>query len=64
MTAPGTFDAAPCDGVVRGTCVMLIDDKIVYAGPIKAAPSSDGKVVLLNVEDYQRLRGHVERGRH
>lgn len=59
-----TFDAAPCEGVCKGTVVMLLDNTIVYAGPIKGAPKSDGKTILLHAEDFERLRAHVEKRRH
>lgn len=64
MPIPGTFDASICDGVVLGSCVMLVDDKIVYAGPLKGSPSSEGKTVLMNVYDFERLKKHVDRKRH
>jgi hypothetical protein len=64
MPESGTFDASICNGVVTGSCVMLIDDRIVYAGPIKGAPSSEGKTILMNACDFERLKNHVDRKRH
>ncbi len=65
MSGDGTtFDAAPCEGVCVGTCVMLVDDKIVYAGPLKQAPKADGKMILLHAEDFEKLRVVVEKKRH
>ena len=58
------FDAAPCEGVCVGTCVMLVDDKIVYAGPLNQAPKSDGNMILLHSDDFDKLRAHVEKKRH
>lgn len=58
------FNAAPCEGVCKGTCVMLLDDKIVYAGPLKQAPAADGKMILLHSDDFELLRNHVEKRRH
>jgi hypothetical protein len=64
MAEIGQFDCAPCEGVVVGTCVMLVDDRIVYAGPLKGAPTADGKMILLHTDDYHQLRAHVEKRRH
>jgi hypothetical protein len=58
------FNAAPCEGVCKGTCVMLVDDKIVYAGPLKQAPEADGKMILLHSDDFELLKDHVEKRRH
>lgn len=51
-------------GVAKGSCVLLLDDEIVYAGPLKGAPDVTGKMVLLNPDDFERLKAHVDRGRH
>lgn len=64
MTTAGLFDASPCEGVQIGTVVMLVDDKIVYAGPLKGAPSADGKMILLHAQDFEKLQTHVEKRRH
>jgi hypothetical protein len=64
METATTFDASPCEGVCKGTCVMLVDDKIIYAGPLKGAPQADGKMILLHSDDFDRLRSHVEKRRH
>lgn len=58
------FDCAPCEGVVKGTVVILADDRIVYAGPLKQAPPVDGKMLLLNAEDFDLLKTHVDRRKH
>jgi hypothetical protein len=58
------FDAAPCEGIVKGICVLLEDDKIIYAGPFKQAPDVAGKTVLLHAEDFDRLKSHVDKHRH
>jgi hypothetical protein len=60
----GLFDAAPCEGVQIGTCVMLVDDKIIYAGPLKKAPKADGVTVLLHADDFELLKARVDKGRH
>jgi hypothetical protein len=64
MAIPGTFDATVCEGVALGSCVMLIDDQIVYAGPLNGSPSSEGKTVLMNAADFEKLQKHVDRNRH
>lgn len=64
MTDREPFNAAQCEGVVKGTCVMLLDNKIVYAGPIKGCPSVEGQTVLLHADDFELLRSHVEKRRH
>lgn len=58
------FDSSKHDGIAKGSCVLLLDDEIVYAGPLKGAPDVTGKMVLLNPDDFERLRAHVDRGRH
>jgi hypothetical protein len=60
----GQFDASTCEGVVAGSCVMLVDNKIVYAGPIKGAPTSEGKLVLLHPDDFAKLKARVGKLRH
>lgn len=64
MTDREPFNASTCEGVALGTCVMLVDDKIVYAGPLKTAPLVDGRLVLLHPEDFEKLRVYVEKRRH
>lgn len=58
------FNATICEGVVLGSCVMLLDDEIVYAGPIKGAPPTDGRLVLLHADDFTKLKTHVDKHRH
>jgi hypothetical protein len=58
------FDASTCEGVAIGSCVMLVDNMIVYAGPLKKAPSSEGKLVLLHPDDFAKLKTHVDKRRH
>jgi hypothetical protein len=64
MSDQALMNAAPCEGVVVGSCVMLAENVIVYAGPIKGAPLTDGLTVLLNGADFEKFKAHVERGRH
>ena len=64
MSDPGTFTAVINGGIVKGHCVMLVDNKIVYAGPIKGAPTSDGKLILLHHDDFAKLKAHVDKLRH
>ncbi len=59
------MNATICDEVVIGSCVMLVDDRIVYAGPIKGAlGNTAGKLVLLNTADFDKLKAVVDRGKH
>mgnify|MGYP001558474598 CR=1 FL=1 len=60
----GLFYAAPCEGVQIGTCVMLVDDNIVYAGPLKNAPKADGMTILLHADDFEFLKSRVDKHRH
>jgi hypothetical protein len=64
VSDPGVFNATINDGIVKGHCVMLVDKKIVYAGPIKAAPTSEGKLVLLHPDDFAKLKARVDKLRH
>jgi hypothetical protein len=51
-------------GIVKGVCVVLLDGEVVYAGPIEGAPltpPTEGKLVLLHADDFQSLKGHVEK---
>jgi hypothetical protein len=59
-----TFESSPDPAVVTGTCVMIEDDRIVYAGPIKGAPNTAGRMVLLNPADFDKLEAAAARGRH
>jgi len=58
------MNAAPCPGVCVGTCVMLEDDNIVYAGPLETTPNSAGKLVLMNAEDFEKLKVLVDKRKH
>lgn len=62
--ADNLFNASICEGIVTGTCVMLQDDQIVYAGPIKGAPKVQGLMVLLNAADFEKLKTVVDRHKH
>jgi hypothetical protein len=64
MTDGQLFNATICDGCAVGSCVMLVDDEIVYAGPIKQAPSAEGKLVLMHADDFAKLKTHVDKRRH
>ena len=64
MNATGLFDATIHQGIAIGSCVMICDDEIVYAGPLKTAPNADGKMVLLSADDFAKLESHVKARRH
>ena len=56
------FNATICDAVVVGTCVALLNESIVYAGPIKHCPEvADGTLMLLSAEDFEILQTHIKR---
>lgn len=60
------FDATIHHGVAKGSCVMLAEHEIVYAGPLDAAqrPDAAGKVILLHPDDFATLAEHVSKTRH
>lgn len=58
------MNASICNEVMVDSCVMLVDDRIAYAGPIKGAPSTAGRLVLLNAADFEKLKAVVDRGKH
>jgi len=62
----GLFDATVHDGIAKGSCVMIAESSIVYAGPLNhaARPDADGKVILLHPEDFAQLKSHVDARRH
>jgi hypothetical protein len=62
VSGPGLFNATINGGIVKGHCVMLVDNK--YTGPIKAAPTSEGKLVLLHPDDFAKLKARVVKLRH
>lgn len=64
MSTTEIFDASIHRGVAAGSCVMIEDDALVYAGPIQSAPEADGKVVLLHPDDFARFAGHLGVRRH
>jgi hypothetical protein len=64
VSEPGVFNATVNGGIVKGHCVMLVESKIVYAGPINAAPTSEGKLVLLHPDDFAKLKARVDKLRH
>jgi hypothetical protein len=56
------FNATICNAVVAGTCVWILDEAIVYAGPIKHCPEIvDGTLMLLNTKDFEILQAHIKR---
>lgn len=65
MTDTSLFNAGINDSIVPGNCVMIDDDmEICYGGPIKGAPNTGGKLVLLHSLDFEKLKHAVERKRH
>ena len=53
------FDATSHIAVATGTCVMIQDAQIVYAGPLRTAPDAAGRMVLLSPTDFADLSRHV-----
>lgn len=64
MSDPELFDASIHKAVAIGSCVMIADSEIVYAGPLQDAPEADGKLILLNAADFATLADHVHKRRH
>jgi hypothetical protein len=60
------FDATVHSGIAMGTCVMLENNDLVYAGPLCDArrPSPAGKMTLLHPDDFAQLKQHVDSRRH
>jgi hypothetical protein len=55
------FDATIHAAVATGSCVMIEESEIVYAGPIRLAPDASGKMLLLSADDFARLSAHLDR---
>ncbi len=53
------FDAAICEGVEEGSCVLLQDGHIVFVGGIKRCPDASGCLLLLHAVDFDLLKNHV-----
>jgi hypothetical protein len=66
MSNAELFDATEHKAIAAGSCVMIEDDEIVYAGPIKGCDKHDiaGKLLLLHPDDFAKLKGHVDKRRH
>ena len=65
MTDTSLMNAGINDSIVPGNCIMIDDGgEICYGGPIKGAPDAGGKLVLLNSQDFEKLKRAVERKRH
>jgi hypothetical protein len=58
------FDASICEAVALGSCVMIRESQIFYAGPLRRAPDAAGKIVLLHPDDFAKLHSHVNQRRH
>jgi hypothetical protein len=60
------FDATIHAAIAAGSCVMIENDEIVYAGPIEGCDRPDvvGKMVLLHPDDFAKLKGYVDKRRH
>jgi len=56
-----TFDASIHRAVAPGSCVMIEESEIVYAGPIRLAPDASGKMLLLSADDFALLSAHLDR---
>jgi hypothetical protein len=55
MSEQEPIDAVIHRGVAPGSCVMIEDNEIVYAGPLEGVPEGSGKVMLLSNHDFARL---------
>lgn len=64
MADSALMNAAPCEAVVTGSCVMMEGESLFYAGPLKGSPDSAGKLVLLSSDDFEKFKAHVEKRRH
>lgn len=56
----GTMSMIIHDAVHKGSCVMIHDGRIIYAGPIKNAPTMPGSGVLLHADDCKALKKLTE----
>ena len=57
MSDTDLIDASIHRGVAAGSCVLIEDCEMVYAGPLANAPGIEGRLILLNPDDFARLRG-------
>ena len=64
MTDNGLFDTTVHDGIAKGSCVMIHESSIVFAGPLNHAPDADGRMILLHREDFDELALHIDARRH
>ena len=65
MSDQEPIDAVIHQGVAPGSCVMIEDNQIVYAGPLEGIPDGTGKVMLLSGPDFTRLtRDFGSHGHH
>jgi hypothetical protein len=64
MSDTDLFDASSHNGIAAGSCVMIEDAAIIYAGPLEACPEATGKLILLHPNDFLRLKNHVQEARH
>jgi hypothetical protein len=49
-------DATAHRGVAIGSCVVIENDEMIYAGPLASAPETDGSLFLLHPHDFSRLK--------
>ena len=61
---PGTFNAAACEGIEVGICVILEGDLLIYAGCLENAPSLSDRLLLLHPEDFIRLEALANKRKH
>lgn len=54
------FSATVHDGIVRGTCVALINNNLLYAGPLLQCPDIAGITILLHEDDFEELQQEVD----
>lgn len=58
------FDVSVCNGICEGTCVIVQEGAIVFAGPIRLAPDVSETLVLMHEKDFQRLQDHKAKHWH
>jgi hypothetical protein len=64
MSDQDLFDSSICEAVALGSCVMIRESQICYAGPLQCSPDAAGKMVLLHPDDFAKLHNHVNQRRH
>jgi len=55
------FDLVANPSIRVGFCAMVVDDHVVYAGPIRPGLAVEGCEMFMHPKDCRRLEAHMKK---